>query len=93
MVDGLITMMRSEEFGPINLGNPGEFTIKALAEMIIDQTQSSSKIVNKPLPQDDPKQRQPDISLAQSRLGWSPQVTLKEGLARTIIYFKSKVSK
>jgi UDP-glucuronate decarboxylase len=73
--------------GPVNLGNPGEFTIRELAEKVIGLVGSRSKIVNKPLPHDDPKQRQPDLSLARSKLGWSPTVTLDQGLPKTIAYF------
>jgi UDP-glucuronate decarboxylase len=70
--------------GPVNIGNPGEFTIKQLAEMVIELTGSKSKLVHKPLPADDPTQRKPDISLAKSKLGWEPKVQLREGLTRTI---------
>jgi UDP-glucuronate decarboxylase len=73
--------------GPINLGNPNEFTIRQLAEMVIDLTGSGSKIIHRPLPQDDPKQRQPEISKAQELLGWQPVVPLAEGLTKTIAYF------
>ncbi|WP_461872504.1 UDP-glucuronic acid decarboxylase family protein [Hydrogenobaculum sp.] len=91
MVDGIIKMMNTEKgfTGPINLGNPSEFSILELAEMVIKLTKSKSKIVFKPLPQDDPKQRQPDISLAKSKLNWEPKVPLEEGLVRTIEYFKT----
>ena len=78
--------------GPINLGNPGEFTIRQLAEQIISLTGSSSTLVFRPLPPDDPVQRQPDISLAREKLGWEPQVPLAEGLARTIAYFDELLS-
>jgi UDP-glucuronate decarboxylase len=74
--------------GPVNLGNPGEFTIHELAEAVIRQTGSKSKIIYEPLPQDDPLQRKPDISLARERLGWEPEVPLEEGLKRTIAYFR-----
>ena len=77
--------------GPINLGNPGEFTMLALAQEIIDLTGSASKITHRPLPEDDPKQRQPDITLAKSLLGWEPTVKLREGLARTIGYFDAQL--
>jgi len=91
MVDGIIKMMNSPKgfTGPVNLGNPEEFTILELAEMILKLTKSKSKIVFKPLPQDDPKQRQPDITLAKSRLNWEPKVPLQEGLVKTIEYFKA----
>ena len=89
LVDGLIRLMESREdvTGPINLGNPGEFTIRELAEHVVDLTGSSSKLVNKPLPQDDPRQRQPDITRAQSQLNWAPHIELREGLTKTISYF------
>ena len=73
--------------GPINLGNPGEFTIRQLAEMTIEMTGSKSKLTFVDLPQDDPRQRRPDITLAQKHLGWEPKVALKDGLQRTINYF------
>ena len=89
LVEGVIRMMDMDNFpGPVNLGNPGEFTIRELAELVLELTKSKSKIVRKPLPSDDPVQRQPDITLARKKLGWSPKVQLKEGLARTIAYFK-----
>lgn len=89
LVEGLIRLMETEAgvTGPINLGNPGEFTIKQLAEQIIDLTGSTSALVNKPLPQDDPKQRQPDISLAKQQLDWEPTIALRDGLTKTISYF------
>ena len=79
--------------GPINIGNPGEFTILELAEMIIKRTNSLSRITHQPLPQDDPKQRQPDISSATNKLGWKPKVALREGLLNTIAYFEQIVSR
>lgn len=89
LVIGLHQMMETVDFiGPVNLGNPNEFTIKELAEKIINKVGSSSQIVNQPLPQDDPKQRQPEIKLAQERLGWRPTVELEEGLDKTIEYFR-----
>ncbi len=88
MVDGLIKLMNSGTIGPVNLGNPDEFTINELAQEIIKQTNSKSKTTYKPLPQDDPKQRKPDISLAKSKLGWSPKVKLVEGLKSTTAYFQ-----
>jgi UDP-glucuronate decarboxylase len=78
--------------GPVNIGNPDEFTIRELAEMVISLTGSRSEIVLRPLPQDDPVQRQPDISLAVKELGWKPVVPLKEGLARTVAYFEKALS-
>ncbi|WP_422350065.1 UDP-glucuronic acid decarboxylase family protein [Flagellimonas sp.] len=90
LVDGMIKMMGTEDdfIGPINIGNPGEFTMLELAENIIDITGSKSKIVHLPLPSDDPMQRKPDISLAQEKLtDWNPSVDLREGLGKTIAYF------
>ncbi len=90
LIDGFLRMMAAPDSltGPVNLGNPGEFTIAQLAETVIRLTGSRSKTVNKPLPEDDPLQRCPDISLAKSALGWEPKVPLEEGLGRTIAYFK-----
>ena len=90
MVDGFLSMMESptEITGPINMGNPIEFTMLELAEQILSQTNSHSTIIFKPLPSDDPKQRQPDITLAKSALNWSPKISLQDGLAVTIEYFK-----
>ncbi len=94
LVDGIIKMMNKDDLpGPVNLGNPGEFTILELAEKVIKLTNSNSKIINKPLPQDDPMQRKPDISLAKEKLGWSPKIDLEEGLSRTIKYFKQELNK
>jgi UDP-glucuronate decarboxylase len=91
MIDGLLRLMDSpDEFtGPVNLGNPREFTIRELAETIIRLTGSSSRLVFKPLPQDDPKQRQPDISLARKQLQWEPKVQLERGLMQAIEYFSA----
>ena len=90
LVDGLIRLMESEEdvTGPINLGNPGEFSIKELAEKVVAMTGSDSKIVYEPLPPDDPTQRQPDITQAMEKLDWEPKIALDEGLPRTIEYFR-----
>jgi UDP-glucuronate decarboxylase len=89
LVKGIVAMMNQTGFtGPVNLGNPGEFTILSLAKKIIDLTKSSSQIIFKPLPADDPTQRRPDISLARFKLGWAPAVDLEEGLARTVVYFR-----
>jgi UDP-glucuronate decarboxylase len=94
LLDGFLALMSSPaEFpGPVNLGNPGEFTIRELAEKIIAATGSSSRIVFRPLPADDPVQRRPDISLARARLGWEPTVGLDQGLQRTIAYFDALLS-
>jgi UDP-glucuronate decarboxylase len=92
LVEGLIRMMRNEQtIGPVNLGNPTEITVKELAERVIQTTGSSSKIVAQPLPQDDPRKRKPDITLAKKYLGWEPRVPLEEGLRKTIEYFKATV--
>jgi UDP-glucuronate decarboxylase len=91
LVDGLIRMMNSNEFGPINLGNPEEYTILELAEKIIKLTNSKSEIVFKNLPTDDPKRRKPDITLAKNKLNWTPKITLEEGLKKTIKYFKELI--
>jgi UDP-glucuronate decarboxylase len=92
LIQALNTLMETEDFtGPVNLGNPSEFTILELAEKIINLTKSSSKIIHKPLPSDDPTQRCPDISLAEEKLGWSPKIELEEGLSKTIAYFTEKL--
>ena len=93
LVEGLIRMMASgpAETGPINLGNPAEFTIRQLAELMIELTGARSKLVFRPLPSDDPRQRRPDISRAEAALGWSPHVALRDGLARTIAYFEAQM--
>ncbi len=95
LVDGFLRMMDTEGFtGPVNLGNPGEFTILELAEKVIDLTGSTSKIIKMPLPPDDPTQRKPNISLAQEKLGgWTPDIPLEEGLKKTIAYFESHLKK
>ena len=91
LVEGLLRLMDSKPgfTGPVNLGNPVEFTIKQLAELVIEMTGSSSELVLQPLPSDDPQQRQPDISLAKKELGWIPAIELREGLEKTIKYFQS----
>jgi UDP-glucuronate decarboxylase len=89
LIEGMVRLMNTKGFiGPVNVGNPHEFTIRALAEKVIKLTKSRSKIVYKVLPSDDPKQRQPDISLAKKQLKWKPKVELEEGLKRTIEYFR-----
>lgn len=94
LIEAMIRMMNTgNDFsGPINIGNPNEFTILQLAELVIAMTQSSSKIKFLPLPQDDPQQRKPDITLAKEKLAWQPTVELEEGIAKTISYFKSILS-
>ena len=91
LLDGMIRLMNTGDdfIGPVNVGNPGEFTILELAEKVIKLTGSTSQLVYHPLPDDDPMQRQPDISLAKEKLGWEPKVPLEEGLEKTIAYFKS----
>jgi UDP-glucuronate decarboxylase len=93
MVDGLIALMESDDgfLGPVNLGNPHEFKIMDLAKMVISMTGNRSGVVHKPLPQDDPMQRNPDISLARKMLGWQPHVHLEQGLERTIEYFRKVI--
>ena len=90
LIDGFIRLMDSpaDVVGPMNLGNPGEFTILELAQQVIELTGSRSRIVHRPLPEDDPRQRRPDISMAQEQLGWTPKVSLEDGLRRTIPYFE-----
>jgi len=90
LVEGFLRLMATgpDVTGPVNLGNPGEFTIAQLAQKVIELTGSASEIIKMPLPQDDPKQRRPDISLAQKVLGWTPSVALDDGLEKTIAYFK-----
>jgi UDP-glucuronate decarboxylase len=90
LIEGIVRLMNapSEVTGPLNLGNPVEFTIRQLAEMVIDLAGAKSKLVYRDLPSDDPKQRQPDITLAKERLAWEPKVALREGLVKTIAYFE-----
>jgi UDP-glucuronate decarboxylase len=93
MIDAFIKMMNNEDFiGPVNLGNPTEFSIKQLAELVVKSTQSKSQITFKPLPQDDPVQRRPDITLAKEKLNWEPQVELKEGLLKAVDYFREIIA-
>jgi len=92
LVDGILRLMESDTHDPVNIGNPHELTIEQIARTIISLVGSTSRIVYRPLPQDDPKQRQPDITRARTLLGWQPQVDLEEGLAKTVGYFKSKLT-
>jgi UDP-glucuronate decarboxylase len=94
LIAAILRMMDSEKgfYGPVNLGNPGEFTIRELAEKVLHLTGSKARLVYRPLPQDDPKQRKPDIALARSKLEWQPSVMLDDGLKETIAYFKKVVS-
>ncbi|MBA2846977.1 UDP-glucuronate decarboxylase [Methanococcus maripaludis] len=93
LIDGIIKMMNSRDgfTGPVNLGNPSEFTILELAEKVIELTDSKSKIVYNPLPKDDPMQRKPDITIAKNELNWEPKINLEEGLKNTIEYFKGVI--
>ena len=90
LIEGLIGLMGTADSvtGPVNLGNPNEFTMLALASMVISLTGSRARIVHRPLPQDDPRQRQPDISKAKELMSWAPRTNLKDGLVRTISYFE-----
>ncbi|NNJ98175.1 MAG: SDR family oxidoreductase [Gammaproteobacteria bacterium] len=94
MIDAFVRLMNTEDdfIGPVNLGNPGEFTIRELAEKTLQMTGSPSELIYMPLPADDPTQRQPDISLAKEKMGWEPMIKLDQGLAKTIDYFKSVVN-
>jgi dTDP-glucose 4,6-dehydratase len=91
LVDGIFRLMMSSASDPVNVGNPHELTMRALAERIVALAGSSSRIVERPLPVDDPKVRQPDITRARTLLGWEPKVSLEEGLPRTLAYFRSKL--
>lgn len=95
LIEGMVRMMENEQgfVGPVNIGNPGEFTILQLAEQVLAKIPSQSKLVYHPLPADDPTQRKPDISLAAEKLGWAPTVNLSEGLDRTIAYFRRIIGK
>jgi UDP-glucuronate decarboxylase len=93
LIDGMIRLMNQDALiGPVNIGNPGEFTIRELAEKVIALTNSSASIVYQDAPQDDPRQRRPDITLAREKLGWEPRVPLEEGLVKTIEYFKNELA-
>jgi UDP-glucuronate decarboxylase len=91
LVEGMIRMMNGPDdfVGPVNIGNPGEFTIRQLAELTLEMTGSKSQLIEKPLPVDDPERRRPDITLAKAKLGWEPQVPLRDGLRKTIDWFRS----
>ncbi len=95
LIEGMLRMMENEQgfMGPVNLGNPGEFTIRELADKVLEKIPSASKLVHRPLPADDPTQRKPDISLAARELSWAPAIALNEGLDRTIAYFRAKIGK
>ena len=91
LIEGFVRLMETPDdiTGPMNLGNPGEYNIKQLAEIVIEMVGSGSKLIYKSLPSDDPKQRQPDISFAQKELNWAPKIVLKDGLQKTVEYFDS----
>ena len=92
LVDGIVRLFERGTAEPVNIGNPNEFTVLQLAQLVLEQTGSASKIVREPLPQDDPKVRQPDITRARALLGWEPAVELERGLATTIAYFRQKLA-
>ena len=94
LIDAMIKMMNSEKGfnGPVNIGNPGEFTMLQLAEMVLKLSNSKSKIIYEPLPSVDPKQRQSNITLAKTKLGWQPKVSVEDGLKETIVYFNKAVT-
>jgi UDP-glucuronate decarboxylase len=92
LVEGLARLMASDAKGPVNVGNPGEFTVRELADMVLEMTGSDSAIVRKPMPQDDPRQRRPDISRARAELGWEPTIPLRDGLLRTIAHFREALA-
>jgi UDP-glucuronate decarboxylase len=92
LIEGMIRLMNGEHCGPINIGNPGEFTIRQLAELVRDRINPSLDLVTLPLPQDDPLQRQPVIDRARQELGWEPRVSLEEGLEPTIAYFRERLA-
>jgi UDP-glucuronate decarboxylase len=93
LIEGMIRLMNGEHTGPINIGNPGEFTIRQLAELVRDRINPSLELVTRPLPQDDPLQRQPVIDLARRELGWEPKVSLEQGLEPTIAYFRERLAR
>jgi UDP-glucuronate decarboxylase len=94
LIDAMVKMMNSEQgfTGPVNIGNPGEFTMLQLAQTVLKLSGSKSKIIHQSLPSDDPKQRQPNIELAKAKLGWEPKVNLEDGLKETIAYFRKVVA-
>jgi dTDP-glucose 4,6-dehydratase len=91
-IRGILALLDSDLTGPVNIGNPGEFNMRELADLVLDVTGSSSEVVYEPLPVDDPTQRKPDITLARERLGWEPQVPLREGLERTAAWFRQSLA-
>tara|TARA_B100000902_G_scaffold347109_1_gene354223 strand:- start:164 stop:601 length:438 start_codon:yes stop_codon:yes gene_type:complete len=93
LIEGMIRLMNGDKTGPINIGNPHDFTIRQLAELVRDRINPSLKLINKPLPQDDPLQRRPVIDLARRELGWEPKISLEEGLQPTIDWFRKALEK
>jgi dTDP-glucose 4,6-dehydratase len=93
LVEGIYRLFLSDRSDPTNIGNPGEFTIRELAELVLEMTGSRSDLTSLPLPEDDPKTRKPDITIAREVLGWEPRVPLREGLEKTIPYFREQVEK
>ena len=92
LIEGMIRLMNGDHTGPINIGNPGEFTIRQLAELVRDQINPDLELITKPLPEDDPLQRQPIIEYAQKELGWEPKVALQDGLQPTIDWFRQTLN-
>ena len=95
LIEGFIKLMESPKgvTGPVNIGNPGEFTIRELAEIVIEMTGAKSRLAARPLPQDDPRQRRPDITLAKNLLGWEPKINLRAGLVKTIAYYETELQR
>ena len=93
LIEGMIRLMNSDKTGPINIGNPNEFTIRQLAELVRDRINPNLELINKPLPQDDPLQRQPVIDLARQGLSWEPKISLEEGLQPTIDWFREALER
>ena len=93
LIEGMIRLMNGNHTGPINIGNPGEFTIRQLAELVRERINPNLELISKPLPQDDPLQRQPIIDLARQELGWEPKIALQDGLKPTIDWFKKSLNK
>jgi UDP-glucuronate decarboxylase len=92
LIEGLCRLMASDAKGPVNIGNPDEFTVRELAEMVLEMTGSNSAIGHNPMPQDDPRQRRPDITRAGAELGWQPTIPLRDGLTRTIAHFREALA-
>jgi nucleoside-diphosphate-sugar epimerase len=90
-IAGLMALLDADVTGPLNIGNPGEFTVRELAELVLEVTGSTSEIVFEDLPVDDPRQRQPDLALTRSALGWEPTIELRDGLVRTAAYFRDRL--